>query len=121
MKTIKLGYVHMSSYSPGDDLNFTADSPTERSENPKEVVLPPKSVFYLLIDYPLETEYTQRVPTGVFGITRRVLVNKIVAAYKKIYANEEKYGIWGHEMSDLMLHSVNVMKDGVTLHVSCDS
>jgi len=119
MKTIKLGYVHMFTYSPSQAL--APHDGKVRQLDPMEVVLPSNRTFTLEIDYPLETAYTQTIRTGVRGMTRRVLVNKIVKAYEHVYANEDKYGVWGHHMTDLFLHTVNVTNDGKALLVDCDS
>lgn len=131
-RKIKLGYIHMSSWTPtsrlGDDYNF---DPTDEAYNwksskevrnldPAETVLP-DGTYTLEIDYPLSTTYTEEFTTTPVGLTRRGLVNIIVRAYKAIYdAKDDPYGIWGHCLSDLMLHTARVSPKG-TITVGCDS
>ena len=53
------------------------------------------------------------------GFTRKQLYKAIVRGYEKIFGNEEKYGVWGHELSDLIIGGVkyNPKKKLVTLEV----
>lgn len=88
--------------------------------DPDEVVLT-EGTYTLKIDYPLSNPYTEQFTTIPFGLTRRGLVNIIVRAYKAVYnAKDDPYGIWGHGLSDLMLHTASVSPKG-TVTVDCDS
>lgn len=139
-KTIDLGYVHMSSYKTDDVLDEFAAEDGRKSPNLKEVVLP-EGQYKLVITYPLSNPYEGKFKVGTKGMTRAKLVEKVVKAYKKIYATEDedvgaetgnisgmfnratsegRYGIWGHYMEDLMLHTAYLKKNGV-IEVSCDS
>lgn len=55
------------------------------------------------IDYPLKNPYIFSVKCN----TASDLIDKIILAYRKIYAEEKeqpgKYGIWGHSIEDLQL------------------
>ena len=53
------------------------------------------------------------------GFTRRQLYKAIVRGYEKIFGNEEKYGVWGHQLDDLVIDGVkyNPKKKLVTLDV----
>lgn len=133
-RKIKIGYIHMSSWTSksnlADDCYFDPNSDwyNERSAvevralDPKEVVLK-MGTYTLKIDYPLSTPYVEEFTTTPNGLTRHGLVNIIVRAYKKIYATAEKdnpHGVWGHCMSDLMLHTARVSPKG-NISVDCDS
>ena len=142
-RTIDLGYIHMSSWTPrsrlGDDYVFDPDDECYNDESskairklkPEQVVLK-EGIYTLKITYPLHQPYTRMVTVREAGMTRRRLVNLIVMSYKAIYATAEDdnpYGIWGHCMSDLMLHTAEVTPasrgavdcDKGTITVRCDS
>ena len=133
-RTIHLGRIHMSSWTPkarlAADYVFDPDdecyddesSKAIRKLKPEQIVLK-KGTYTLKIDYPLSNPYTRTVTVREAGMTRRQLVNLIVLAYKAIYDTAEEniaYGIWGHCMADLMLHTAYVTPKG-TITVSCDS
>jgi hypothetical protein len=139
-KTIDLGYVAMYDYTSKTDLN----PEWIREEGGKlvdanEVVLS-KGNYVLVIHYPLTNAFKTKLVVKS-GMTRRQLVAFIVKMYKKVYADEDKgvghetgyisgmlnraqsngpYGIWGHVLSDLMLHTATVQKSG-NITVGCDS
>lgn len=119
MKTINLGYVHMSNYVTGHALDYPVMG--RKNLDPHQVVLPVGS-YSLHIDYPLgeETPFRKTFTVPVGGMTRRTLVNRIVKAYKYVYKNQRKYGIWGHRLSDLFLHTAYVHR-GFVVGVDCDS
>lgn len=107
---------------------------------PDEVILPPNKTFNLKITYPLTNPFVCELNSGNKGLTRRQVIEFVIKCYKQIYKEEDKstkvktglvpglynrnetngkYGIWGHDMSDLMLHTLEVC--GNNLGVSCDS
>jgi len=60
----------------------------------------------ITFDYPLgrANTFTLRRRRGTKGITRRVFASFVQRTYRKIYANEDRYGgIWGHDIGDLVL------------------
>lgn len=128
---IKLGYVHMSSQKPNGRLcpdyyydkkdRFYSEryAKEARECDPDEQVLQ-MGEHVLRIEYPLREPYVETFVVNGDGMTRRQLVNTIIAAYKDIYKDEAKYGIWGHEMADLMLHTAYISANKVVT-VSCDS
>ena len=139
-KNINLGYIHMSSFKAGGDLDPQATDDGNKSPEPKEVVLG-KGEYTLVIDYPLNVPFKKKFVVNKTGMTRAKLVALIIKSYKKIYADEDKdtntqtgfipgmlnhatsdgrYGIWGHVMSDLMLHTATLQKSG-NVTVCCDS
>ncbi len=138
--TIDLGYVHMSSYTAGDSLDEYAAEDGRQAPDPKEVVLK-EGKYSLVITYPLSNPYNGKFEVGKNGLTRGELVEKVIESYKEIYATEDddvgaptgnisgmlnrassdgRYGIWGHCMEDLLLHTAYVGKDNV-IEVACDS
>ena len=147
-KSIDLGYVPMEGYTPKDPLNPEWQTPGHewyekgaelKNVDETEVVLQ-RGTYGLVITYPLSNPFRKIVDVEAKGMTRRELVNLIVKCYKKIYADEDKavgretenipgmlnrqtsegpYGIWGHCLGDLILHTARVER--MTITVSCDS
>jgi hypothetical protein len=133
-RTIHLGFIHMSSWTAksrlADDYYFDEadsyyDSPHAkkvRALDPNAVVLT-KGTYTLKITYPLSRPFMAVMDVEKSGMTRRQLVSWIVKSYKAIYrkaGTTNPNGVWGHAMSDLMLHTATVSKKGV-INVSCDS
>ncbi|MGQ7887492.1 hypothetical protein [Paenibacillus sp. WC2504] len=109
--------------SPEDEL--------ARLRKKNEVVLNYKSI-YIIIDYPLKKPKVFEINNS--RLLRSDLINQISKIYHNIYQEEEdtssiktipvmergklknrnetngKYGIWGHDLRDLDLGSVNVVK-----------
>ena len=139
MKEIAVGsYVHLDSWKPGDKLwSDWIDEDEEYSSqvadlNPEEEILP-VGEYSLVIDYPLSKPYRETFVTK-FPIKRKEIVELIVNAYHRIYDEEENtspikpalipgmynrihtdgnYGIWGHDLGDLVLHTIYVDKYNV--------
>jgi len=65
-------------------------------------------------DYPLGSAptFVLKRRAGAKGITRRVFAAFVQRTYRKIYANEERYGIWGHDIGDLALEGAQESKPG---------
>jgi hypothetical protein len=146
MSKINLGYVAMASYrkntrlfpsywgEDNDDYGKKQRKEVEETQ-PNDVVLQPGK-YSLKITYPLSNPFEIVLNVGKGGMTRRELVNRIVESYKAIYKAEENpgnipgmlnrstsegpYGIWGHHLEDLMLHTAYVSPENV-ITVSCDS
>lgn len=113
--------------------------------NKDEVVISEKEIS-IVIDYPLTTPYTFTLKSDK-GFTRERLLTEIGQNYFKIYEEEEssatektvpmekretynrnqtngKYGIWGHDIADLILTHIQVFKnkDGkIILSLGIDS
>jgi len=128
-------------YDKNDDLYDESCDKEVKECDPKEVVLPPKQEYTLVIDYPTSTPYKAKIKTGKKGMTRIQLADKICKHYRKMYAEEDatsggdtghipgmlnrmpsegKYGIWGHDIGDLVLCSATVKKNG-EIHLGVDS
>ena len=120
----------------------------KRMRGPEEVVCTATELIVVL-DYPLRAEF--RFPISASsskGFTRTELVRKIADLYKRVYEEEDqtsknpvvpleqrkglinrnetsgKYGIWGHDLDDLVLHTIEISRttDGTVLaHLGIDS
>jgi hypothetical protein len=100
--------------------------------NKDEIVIEEDTIT-LIIDYPLTNEFRLKI-NSKHGFTRRELITEISKAYYKLFEEEEatatiktipvekrttvynrnqtngKYGIWGHDIADLVLADVMVYK-----------
>ena len=68
-------------------------------------------------DYPCdETIFTYKNPDG---FTKIALLKCIWKGYDRIYKSSDKYGVWGHDLTDLMIEGIkyNPVKNEVTLDV----
>ena len=58
----------------------------------------------IAIDYPLQSCFEFKCKSrSPKGWTRKALYKKICQLYSNIYANIDKYGVWGHGIGDLCL------------------
>lgn len=140
-KKIDLGYIHLATWDRRKKLVPSWwDDKRKKIPQASEVILPANTLFILKIDYPLTIPYYHEFFVGSDGMTRGEVIQKIVNCYKELYAEEElsssisaspqgtlinrsrtngKYGIWGHVLSDLLLHTLIIR--GERLEISCDS
>lgn len=136
---------------PYDDSNETDLDPYILLANPEddlaailngdEIVTP--ETFQIKFSYPLSCPMTIKLVDGPY--TRRELARFICDTYARIYKEEEesttvpvgneftnclnrnetngKYGIWGHDLCDLVLHTVYARKDsnGTLYELGIDS
>jgi len=125
--------VYKADSENGDTASISIANPEKdlpQLQNPQEIVITQHTVT-IIIDYPLTNEYKFNLSSDT-GFTRVHLLNEINKAYRKIYAEEEasatiktiplekrktlinrndtngKYGIWGHDIEDLMLTRIEV-------------
>lgn len=99
----------------------------------KDEVIISQPLIKIIIDYPLKNQYEFTL-TSDKGFTRTQLLSEISKHYYKIFEEEEasatiktippdkrttmanrnetngKYGIWGHDIADLVLSSISVYK-----------
>lgn len=106
--------------------------------SPEEIILPSNKSYELIISYPLTIPFITNLNTGANGLTRKEVINFIVKCYKQIYKEEDKstkiktgyipnmfnrnetngkYKIWGHYLCDLMLNSLYVNANKLTVGV----
>jgi hypothetical protein len=99
----------------------------------KDEVVIPESNLTIIIDYPLSSNYKFDL-TSKNGFTRTQLIDEISKHYYQLYEEEEKtatiktvplknrriynrnqtngkYGIWGHDIGDLVLDEIDVYKN----------
>ena len=125
--------VYNANSEDGDTSSISIANPEKdllHLQNPEEIVISQRAVT-IIIDYPLTNEYKFDLSSDT-GFTRVHLLNEINKAYRKIYAEEEasatiktipiekrkklinrndtngKYGIWGHDIEDLMLARIEI-------------
>ena len=130
-KEIVAGYAWPARYVPGDNpFNYHDNSEyqDELDANPADEVILPKGEYTLEVDYPLNTPYREVFVVGPDGMTRQKFVDKACMAYHKIYQYVKpqyegtkmwnRYGIWGHGMGDLTIHTLYVDEENlITLGV----
>lgn len=112
--------------SPGDGLKSL--------EAPDELVIPWPKVR-LVIDYPVRSPVIFELTTPNNGFTRKQIILAISQKFHQMYAEEEKtartkttpmdkrqslinrnetdgkYGIWGHDLADLQLSTIDVYQN----------
>jgi hypothetical protein len=128
-----------SSIAEGDCAGAGVSSDEEEAEqlDPDEVILD-EEIITITYDYPLKGSFEFRhiAPNGK-GFTRRELSEQIMERYRRIYREEERddgnpghipgllnrndshgrYGIWGHDIEDLILHTLHVRGDRYLLGI----
>ena len=86
-----------------------------------DVHLPPNETYELLINYPLTTSLKYPIETGKEGMGLAPLFREIGKAYQKAYDDSDEYGIWGHDMGDLILASISVDHNKKIITLGVDS
>jgi hypothetical protein len=99
----------------------------------KDIIVISENKVSVIIDYPLTNFYQFNLKSDK-GFTREMLLTEISRHFYKLYAEEEKsatiktlpmekrtmynrnqtngkYGIWGHDIGDLVLSSIKVFKE----------
>ena len=117
-------------YGPGEHSPYISiASPETTYENPDEVVITQNDIT-VEFSYPLSKAVTFDFHSNNGnGFTREQLEDLVTSTYQKIYEEEEestqvepghipgmlnrnttngKYGIWGHDIEDLVLHTLYV-------------
>lgn len=83
--------------------------------------LPPNKTYTLIIGYPLNNPAKIEVKTGKTGMGVANLLAKIGESYRNVYDNAERFGIWGHDIDDLILSGVNVNHKTKMITLDVDS
>lgn len=89
--------------------------------NGKFEKLPANKIYNLIIDYPVSQDFVFPINTGKSGISLISLINEIGKAYRKIYKNPSKYGVWGHDIGDLILVEIKVNHKKKLINIIVDS
>jgi hypothetical protein len=140
LKTFEDGFIPwISVEDPNSELSNLIDADKIVIDHP---------IVTLFIDYPLNNPAIFEIKAVGEGFSRRELILKISEKYQEIYKLEEstaktktippdqregminrnetdgKYGVWGHDLSDLDLSQIEVHKDKkgeITLTLVVDS
>lgn len=139
MKTIDLGYmsIERGSWEPGYDYNSDTDERMIKDLDPNEIIIK-KHIIEIKYDYPLSVSHKfKHHSNNIKGFTRKELSEQIMKHYKDIYKEEEEivgnpghipgmlnrrtsdgpHGIWGHDIGDLILHTIHVRDGTYTLGI----
>jgi hypothetical protein len=85
-------------------------------------VVDERAVITVSITYPLTRSTMMTVTSKVGHFTRQDLVNAFVKAYEDIYdaeaavttdRDDKPYGIWGHDLDDLILEGLHRDEQGI--------
>lgn len=146
---IKLGYMSIATgeWDGGDNDDSDYDSDCSSSDESQKKTLDPDEIIVkkqditIIYTYPLSGEFSFNHHTDCpEGFTREELSVQIMDRYRKIYDEEENedgdpglvpgmlnraqsdgpYGIWGHDIRDLILHTLYLHVDG-TYSLGIDS
>lgn len=126
---------NLEDYENGKIPWIRVDSPQVDIKNliGKDEIVIPETKLTVIIDYPLSTSYKFGI-ISKGGFTRTQLINEISKHYYHLYDEEErtatiktvpqkdrkiynrnqtngKYGIWGHDIGDLVLDEIHVYKN----------
>jgi len=128
---------NLKDYEDGKIPSIRIDSPQIDIKNliGKDEIVVPETRLTVIIDYPLSNSFKfGLISKG--GFTRAQLITEISKHYYKIYDEEErtatiktiplkdrkiynrnqtngKYGIWGHDIGDLVLDEIHVYKNAL--------
>lgn len=142
-KMIDLGYYLITNINKNGWEDYDPNDDDCEDEEKKEIlkgsdIVLQQGTYTIKITYPLSVEVTTKI-TGSF--TRKQLAQEIAKIYDAIYVDESrsssipeqnipgmlnrvqtngKYGIWGHDISDLILHTAYLLGDN-TIELGVDS
>ena len=136
-------YPEYWSEKPSEDRPYHTQADFDRyqkemAESPADEVLDIEPGFYRLnVNYPVSEDFGINVEIGAKGITRQALMDAAADAYHQVYkyVNEgiyakdlddvekesNKYGIWGHSMGDLTIHTFYVDEEKNVITLGVDS
>lgn len=132
-KEIKLGAAVIATWESSSGCFsydfYKEEYPEQYKEcDPNEIILKPNKEYTLIIDYPVSNCYKAKVKTGIKGIARLKAIEIICKHYRKMYYEEDfspskrnKYGIWGHNISDLVLCSMQIDERKKVITLGVDS
>lgn len=76
----------------------------------------------IIFDYPISEPVTFAYTTkNKGGWTRKMLFGAIKEGYRNIYEDPDEYGVWGHDMQDLVIEAVHSNKAGNRFTLSVGS
>ncbi len=126
---------NLEDYENGEIPWIRIDSPQVDMKNiiGKDEIVIPETKLTIIIDYPVTSSYKFNL-VSKSGFTRAQLIHEISKHYYQLYDEEEKtatiktiplkerkiynrnrtngkYGIWGHDIGDLVLDEIHVYKN----------
>ena len=143
MASIDLGYMSIADLVWSKGFCYCEDAIADGEEkcstcksnlNPDQIVIPKQDVT-VCYSYPLSHDFVNIHHTdNPAGFTRKEISEQIMKTYAQIYAEEDsdvgkptehipgmmnrntsegRHGIWGHDIGDLQLHSMEEEENGV--------
>jgi hypothetical protein len=140
--SIDLGYQSICSINNSDWHQDDFDDEEDKELLPPSEIVIASPIINIVIDYPVtnSAEYKHENPGG---FTRKLLAELIAGDYQLMYDEEEKttviqpgtlapflinrnqtdgrYGIWGHDIGDLILHTATYFPETGNVFCRCDS
>lgn len=125
MKKINLGAILIATHKPSSNKMFDCDFYYQQEEyqkeieecQPHEIILDASKTFTIVIDYPLDKNFEYNFSTTTEGMTRKEFINLVCKLYKQVYKEKNKYRIYGHDISDLVLCSCEIRNKKIKLGV----
>lgn len=75
-------------------------------EKPEEISLGPNEEWTLYVDYPFEKKWKFTFNTGINGYKINDVIDFVCATYHDMYAYEDKYKPWGHDIHSLWIENL---------------
>ncbi len=125
---INIGFIQIIDWVKGSDDIYPPwwdEEEDSKKEDPNEIILE-EGNYTIVVNYPIERPYKKKVKVGSDGISRKALVDIAVESYKHVYSfvegdedsmNWNKYGIWGHSIGDLILHTFYIKDNVISLGI----
>jgi hypothetical protein len=116
------GIVYLSDGTYEPDVDPEVDDAVRHSIPHADQVVDERAVISVSITYPLTRSTVMTVASKVGRFTRQGLVNAFVKAYEDIYdaeaavttdPDDKPYGIWGHDLDDLILEGLHRDEQGI--------
>lgn len=86
--------------------------------NPDEIVLPWRDEIKIVFDYPMSKPFVKIVNSAnPEGFTKKDLLYLIREGYLEIYDDVDKYGVYGHDIGDLVLEGIKQNDDTLILSI----
>jgi hypothetical protein len=147
---IELGYMSIEDgqWSAGSCYCYDCDKeekciPCAKNLDQNEIVIPFQTIT-IVYDYPFKDIFPhEHKTTNRNGFTRKEISEQIMARYAQMYQEEDqdvghptgnisdvmmnrkrsegRYGIWGHHIGDLQLHSLQRSLKGSEYYIGVDS
>ena len=110
-----MGFLVKDKWGPRDHGMFhvSYDNPEALVDGDRELVNSTEPIW-VEFDYPLNNTYRFQIPSPV---TVESLAAFVQDTYHDIYSEEDKFGIWGHDIGDLVLEGVEIHPGRIELYI----